>query len=395
MMSGINILLYELVQVAVGRRLCLSRTPSECEWNQLFQASKMHALLGVCFYGVHLLHVHEQLVNMPHRLKMQWLAAAMQIKQRNEIVNQRCIHLHNLLKNAGFNNLILKGQGIAQLYNSTVSDSKVNDLSFYRQSGDIDVWVDATKDEVIEFVAMQQYTDEFDEKHIHFDYFDDVPVELHWIPVKKWNPRWNKILKEYFNKEKGRQFIEFDNDFCCPTVDFQLVHQLLHVQGHFISGGIGVRQIMDLYFAQISCVTQMPERIPEVLQLFKRMNMLKFVAALQWVLNEVFQLNGEDSNLLICDPDEREGRMLLNEIEIGGNFGQHNRQNKTQGHNYLVRFWIKWRRKLKLIRFDTFGAIVMPFARFGLEISHIIKRRRLKSKFIDGKVCKVTDKICH
>ena len=101
MMSGINILLYELVQVAVGRRLCLSCTPSECEWNQLFQASKMHALLGVCFWGVHLLQVHEQLINLHPRLKMQWLAAAMQIMQRNEIVNQRCIHLHDLEPRSG------------------------------------------------------------------------------------------------------------------------------------------------------------------------------------------------------------------------------------------------------------------------------------------------------
>lgn len=379
-MSSINILLYELIQVSIGCRLCLSHTPSEDEWNQLYGLSKKHALLGVCFYGVHLLNTREQLINLSSRLKMQWLAVAMQIQQRNEIVNQRCLQLHYLIRDAGYKSIILKGQGIAQLYRSRVSDGNLNELSEYRQSGDIDVWMDATQDEVIQFVAKQKYTEEFDEKHIHFDYFDDVPVELHWIPVKKWNPRWNKILKEYFDLEKDRQFQRLSNEVCYPTLDFQLVHQLLHVMGHFISGGVGLRQIMDLYFAQISCVTQMPDRVPDVLRLFKRMNLSKFVSALQWVLCEVFQLKNDARQLLICAPDEREGKILLREIEASGNLGHFSSQNKIFGRNFLVRFWIKWKRKLKLIRFDTLGAVVMPFARLKLEISNRIKRYKLKSR---------------
>ena len=125
---------------------------------------------------------------------------------------------------------ILKGQGVAKLYKIRNEELEVRNgvnLGLYRQSGDIDVWVDKVRDDVIDFVMQNAPTREFDQKHIHFHVFEDVDVEMHWIPVNMESPRFNRILGEYFRKESSRQFANSSCKVCYPTVDFQLVLLLI------------------------------------------------------------------------------------------------------------------------------------------------------------------------
>ena len=51
-MTEINKLFYELIQVSLGRIVCLSRTPSESQWHELYAIAKKQSLVGVCFAGV-------------------------------------------------------------------------------------------------------------------------------------------------------------------------------------------------------------------------------------------------------------------------------------------------------------------------------------------------------
>ena len=349
-------LFFELIQLSLENRNSLSQTPSKADWERLYLLADKQTVVGICLYGLQKLP-DEQSINLPQALKLRWIALTMQIQKNSDIANQRCLELHNKLNDDGFRGLILKGQGVAALYPAEIKQ--------YRQSGDIDVWVDGTREQVIEYAVGIKPSCEFDEKHVHFDCFPDIPVELHWIPVRKWNPKWNRLLKQYFENERERQFSQSCEGARFPTADFQLTHQLLHVLGHYLSGGIGLRQMMDLYYSQQACLEQYPEKIPEILDLFEQMGLMKLVAATQWVIKEVFCGNTYSVNQLICKPNEKKGKSLLDAIEVGGNFGQYNTDHIKKDKTSFGRFWRKWTR---LLKYDFLGAIVMPFERLRLEV---------------------------
>lgn len=154
-----------------------------------------------------------------------------------------------------------------------------------------------------------------------------------------------------------------------PTADFQLVHQLLHVYGHYVYEGVGMRQMMDLYFALRASYENQNENedFLKVVELFKKFGLMRFVAATQWVLKAVFAGNAND-NWLLCTPDECEGRKLLDEIMIGGNFGHHDERNHVEGESFFGRFFRRWGRKFRMFRFDPLGTLLMPYSRIKLEI---------------------------
>lgn len=367
-------LFFELIQVAIGRRDSLSRIPSAEEWCELYGLSVKQALTGVCFCGVQRL-ANEQREKMQKGLMMQWFALAEGIKQRNEVMNSRCVEVQRSLAEDGMIGCILKGQGVAALYNLNLdlNLNEGNNLGVYRQSGDIDVWVDASREWVIDYVMGIAPTQEFDEKHIHFHVFEDVDVELHWIPVKSKSPKFDRILGEYFSKESCRQVTNRSGEFCYPTIDFQLVHQLLHVYAHYVYEGVGLRQMMDLYFAQVALMKLASEKRSEILDMFDRLGIMKFVAGTQYVLYVVF---GLETDALLCTPDLKEGRLLIKEIETGGNFGQYDKRNIVKDETFVHRALRRLSRRWRMVRFDPLGTVLMPFNRMKLEIWMRSARRK-------------------
>lgn len=366
--AGLNELFFDLIQVAIGCRVCLSHSPSADEWGELYAMAKKQSLVGVCFAGVQ--RLVEQRQEPPEMLYLTWMGMAAKIQQRNEVVNRQCVDLQKRLSADGVRSAILKGQGIASLYkcggSNGLNSLNGSDLSGLRQSGDIDIWIDAPKEEVIDYVMKKAPTNEFGQKHIHFHFYDDTEVEAHWYPVRWLSPK-GKLLQSYFDRERETQFANIVGGLCVPTAEFQLVHQLLHVYGHYVYEGVGMRQMMDLYFAQdaVRNNDNANVNLNRVHAMFKKLGLMRFVGATQWVLGEVFQLTREQ---MVCEPDADEGQKLLDEIMIGGNFGHHDERNHMEGESFFGRFFRRWRRKFRMFRFDPLGTILMPFYRIKLEI---------------------------
>ena len=81
-------LFFELIQVSLGNLPCLSAIPSAEEWKSIYMMAQKQALIGVCFCGVQRLQ-SEQVVQLPHELKLRWLVLSEKIRLRNELINRR------------------------------------------------------------------------------------------------------------------------------------------------------------------------------------------------------------------------------------------------------------------------------------------------------------------
>ena len=268
---------FELIRVAIGHRVCLSRTPSADGWCELYAMAKKQAVVGVCFCGVQRLP-KEQLVEMPVQLKMQWFALAESVKQKNEVMNRKCAEVYNALTKEGFRCVILKGQGVATLYcdgDSTetrfrgfqrvsegcrrfqrVSEglSVSRNIGLYRQSGDIDVWMwkngfalKENRKEVIRFARTILPDATGAEHHVGVEWMG-TDVELHYEPAYFCNPFVNRRFRKWFMEYDKRRFRISDNGFCTPDAEFDRVFLLAHAFRHYLSEGLGLRQVMDYYF---------------------------------------------------------------------------------------------------------------------------------------------------
>ena len=113
-MNEINKLFFELIQVAIGTRICLSYTPSANEWGKLYAMAKKQSLVGVCFVGLQRLGADADggfsRIGIDEKLYLTWMGMATKIQQRNEVVNRQCVDLQKRLSDDGVRSSILKGQ---------------------------------------------------------------------------------------------------------------------------------------------------------------------------------------------------------------------------------------------------------------------------------------------
>ena len=289
----LNKLFFELIQVAIGRRDALSRVPSAKEWCELYGLSVKQAVAGVCFCGVQRLP-KEQRACLPELLKMQWLALATQIQARNELINRRCVEVQRLLAKEGLKSSILKGQGVARLYNLDLglNLNEGNNLGVYRQSGDIDVWVDGERDEIIRYMKAHYTCGRAVIHHIDVEVFDDVPVEVHFVPSYAYSwPRY-RAYKRFFNTYKDECFVSSGLGFCMPSLRFNAVYLLMHIFRHVFHEGIGLRQLMDYYFLLKNLNVDL-----NLDSWLRELGLLRFAGAVMYVEREVFGLQKE---YMIC-----------------------------------------------------------------------------------------------
>ena len=354
-MISVDSLFYQLIRVSIGTQETLSRLPSEAEWKELFEMAVKQSLVGVCFMGFSRIGTGSDdpstdsrlentfaRIGMSEELYFNWMGMALQIQMRNEQVNRQCVEVQQMIENAGFRTFIMKGQGNAVLYNSS------EDLSLFRQSGDIDIYLDGGFKKVNDFVQRTFPTNEINEIEIHYHCLEDTEVEIHYRPFFMRNPIKNAKLQKFF-KETMRfgNKVALPNDvgyINVPTTEFNLVHQMVHIFHHLITEGVGMRQLMDYYFLLCS-VKESAENVKRVVH---ELGLDRFASALMWVLGNVFGMQGEYMLWKLCEED---GRLLLEEIERSGNFGHHD-ETKANLSNKWSSFWYVNSKTFRFWRFD-------------------------------------------
>lgn len=347
-------LFFELIQVSLGTRMCLSHTPSADEWGELYAMAKKQSLVGVCFAGVQKLQTQRQ--DPPEMLYLTWLGMAAKIQQKNEVVNSQCIELQARLTKEGFRSSILKGQGNSENYGS---------LALLRQSGDIDIWLEGGYEKVMSWLQKVAPTKEVNQHHAHFDCFPDTEVEVHYYPFVLTNPFRNKVLKRYFAESESTQFchhVKMPDGSTIIAADngFNIVFQLVHIFHHLFTEGIGLRQLMDYHFVvKHEMEVQIGSGVMKVREVVDSLCLKKFASALMWVFGEVF---GLEEKYMLWAPDEKNGRFLLNEIMLAGNFGHHD-ERVPKNMSYWKSFWYLNFHNLRLVRFDYWSWFWTPIMR--------------------------------
>ena len=273
-----------------------------------------------------------------------------QIKQRNHLINRRCVELVNYCTTHGYNSIILKGQANALMYPNP----------FSRMPGDIDIWLDATRNQITEFVRNTVPNAKASFLHIDFPLFTDVEVEVHFTPFYSIVCRRRHAIEEYIKNERARQF---DNSIMLiaprgfiriPTDDFNIILQLLHMQKHFFRGGIGLRHIIDFYYLLI----REEKENAELRTKLNDFGLTKFSRAIMWILRYILKI---DTKYLIESPDEKRGRLLMDEIIRTGNFGQNDSRGfkKISKYSTTLSLFI---RNIRLVWLFPEEAIFAPIA---------------------------------
>lgn len=328
-MSRSTHLLFELIRVTIGRQKCLSREIPLEEWQALYELSHKHAIAGVTFAGVRKLQQNG--ASIPTDVYWQWLGLTSQVHQRNEVMNAHCVEACNKLQQAGFKTCVLKGQGVAQLYESG--------LSMLRQSGDIDLWVDGGMKKALVWARTNYGDVAFDYINAHVPMFKETEVELHWRVSSMNNLIKNLKIQNWIKKNKNELLnttIEFPNgvgSIPVPSITFNRYYILLHCYNHIFSEGLGLRQIMDLYFVLAQeCFDKAKDSV------FKKffldsLGLRRFASAMMWIMGYVFGLEREK---MLCEPDEKEGKYILNEVMQNGNMGHHDHRIKRVSKNAKV-----------------------------------------------------------
>ena len=432
---------FEFLKYCLGyNNVDMSMVVAKLDWRQLYTFASRQALLGFCFDGIERLtkEYTEELKQNPmgRDLLMTWMGAAQQIRRQNMKVNVVASKLYSMLREDGLRCCILKGQGNALMYPNAYS----------RNPGDIDVWVNASREQITKY-AKKHFEIGEDIRYHHLETsLDSVPVELHFFPGIMNNPVYNARLQKWFKRNADLQCSNVVSlpdgigEIAIPTTAFNVVYQLTHLYHHFFDEGIGMRQIIDYFLvvndfsknvflnndfsnpsvslskgsstshpsplsseerdvtalrcseplrykdggtsksspncagwdrlsiegdnsagSTTAVISSVSTALDVVQRELKYLGLWKFAGAVMYVLNEALGLSEEK---MIAPMDEKRGKLLLEEILNGGNFGQHFTKyghftQQGMAKKYFLKIW----RNMHFVRYYPAEALCEPIFR--------------------------------
>lgn len=346
------------------------------DWAAFYEFAKKQTLVGVVFDGIQKLpkDVAPHLV-----LLIRWLGMSQRIKQSNERLNVATVDIYNKVKAARYSCCILKGQGNAAMYPNPSA----------RTPGDVDIWVNAGREDIhalAHSIVKNSNGHVVDESLNHIVITtNNITVELHSTPGFMANFVYNRRLQKWLKRNIDLQcenITELPNGVgtvSVPTSSFNIVYQLYHLYHHYFYEGVGLRQIVDYYYVILNlelgvwncrlCDEELKNCELEIQNSLKHLGLWKFAGAVMYVLHKVMGLS-EDR--MIAPMDMKRGRMLLDNILNGGNFGQYDKQhawgrdcydNKGFKHGALGHNLLRLYRDVSLLRFYPTEALSEPVFR--------------------------------
>ena len=362
-----NEALYALLRMALDpecRPSFFSYKLNSAQWEMLHVECFRQQLVGVVFRAINHLPKNQC---PPLGLVFQWASEAETIRGQNKMLYEESANLTNLFAARNRKTAVLKGSANARLYPDM----------FMRQAGDIDLWVDENRENVVSLLRDMKFEfsddDMLSTHHVqsHFGN-NNMSVEFHYKPCSECDNPFTSSRIQLYLKQKILNAELVHEGFYVPSIEFALVMQLAHIQWHFLENGIGFKQLVD-YYMLLNNSTQ-SDRL-EVSSKLKSFGLWKTCGAVMWIMEHVFGLVSEK---MLAKPDERRGRILLSEISVGGNLGLNPQK---QNHSHCILSWLKRRtRTVRLLSFDSVNVFWHEIGYWKAFVRYIpcrIKQRRI------------------
>ena len=307
-------------------------------WEAVYELARRHAVAAVVLDGVERLTIMQK---PPQDLVWAWIVQVQQVEEANRRLNRTVVMVCDKFRRESMGTVLLKGQGLSVFYPRPL----------HRQPGDIDLWMDAGRKEVVAYVRKYCPTAEVVYHHADFPVLKEAPMELHFTP--SWMNCWgmNRRLQRYFAEWKPYSLLhkvqlpERVGEVSVPTLAMNRIYLLVHIYRHLFDEGIGLRQLLDYYFVLRQPCSEADRK--EAVQALERLHLKRFASAVMYVLQEVFGM--ADGHLLV-EPSGRYGKRLLDEVLLAGNFGQYDeRIRRKAGESAFHRFRRKVGRNMRFL----------------------------------------------
>lgn len=281
---------------------------TKTDWEELYDMSNKQTLLGIMYDGI--LTLPPELFP-PRELVYRWTAIVSGIEVRNEEMNAEVGKLAFLFSQKGLRAILLKGQGVAACY--TIPEHRIcGDMDWnFPISGDFD---GANK-----MIAASNKGLKFSPGFSAEYHWGKFYSEHHLRMVDVHSPFGNYYIKRLIHSElkgtnemnMGGQRVEVPS----PLLNCLCVN--MHILKHFLSFGIGLRQLCDaarVYYTSVEEIDGV--RLEKA---YKKLGVMRWIQVLHQVLVDYLGLPEE----YLPFPLKRKTDVswMLNEVLIGGNFG--------------------------------------------------------------------------
>lgn len=314
--------LLDLIKVGLGTRQELLVRPTDEEWAELMQECIRQSVIGIGWQALNQLPESQrpELVT-----KGQWYLLSKQVEEAVKKAEKAAAKLEKGFRADGMECCILKGQGVAHLYPTP----------WYRQCGDVDVWMSSGRKKVIEYVKRKLGNNKVKARihHVEYPIYQNVTIEIHYWPMFMYSFSAQHRLEKWFKRQMPQQMnnlamerpdVEGIKSFHCPTPEFNAVFMLTHVLRHLFEEGIGLRHLIDYYYVlqalpRTADGTQIREDVKQrIIADAKYIGVYGFLQGMMYVMREAL---GMSEDMMVCKDSTSIGNKLLTEIMYTGNFG--------------------------------------------------------------------------
>lgn len=362
-------LFLQLLRYCIGTADAVPAALTPDRVREVFDMAGRQSLTAVMLEGVKRLEVEGDDGTMAE-VMMDWCSEGLVISRTNERIDGHVAAVVRNFRKSGFECCLLKGQGNALMY----PDGRL------RTPGDIDLWLrtaapaggsTAAEREaavrqdtrrIISYIRRFMPAAKAIYHHIECPAYQGTEVEIHYRPHFMFNFRHNRRLQEFFFAHADAQFaheVELGGSrVAVPTARFNAVFQLSHIFQHLFKEGIGLRQLLDYYYLLTASEDLFHGSKAEWKGLFARLGLGGIAGAVMWILTEEF---GMDSRYALVEPDARRGRLVLDEVLRGGNFGKYHV--RRLGNGMVGRNLGRLIRDARLVRYFPVEALSEPVFR--------------------------------